>query len=81
MRNDWWHWYLVTVRLLTKSNGCIGQLAYGEHAGLIFFMLLKLLKPKYVSNKAVGKFFNVLEYSKSINWHFFDAAVNNLNSK
>ena len=64
---------------------------------VIFFILLKLVEKRntsvffqkfignlsqtYVSNKAVDKFFNVLERSKSINWHFFDTAVNNLDSK
>lgn len=32
---------------------------------------------KYVQNKAADKFFNEFGSSKSINWLYFDAGINN----
>ena len=85
--------YIGYARQLAYSE----HTAFITQTLVIFFILLKLVEKRntsvffqkfignlsqmYVSNKAVDKFFNVLERSKSINWHFFDTAVNNLDSK
>ena len=45
------------------------------------YPVMEKTSQKYFSKKITDKFINKFGYNKSVNWLYFDAAVNNLNSK
>ena len=51
----------------------------GKHIYLSQEIYGKIITER-VSSKAVDKTFNVFDFNKSIDWLYFDPAVNNLNS-